>query len=207
MRNYIAFTEKDLANSLNYTEYRYLMMKLVDNQSSSGENQSDEYINYTKLAWHRMSRIDDSIKLTDNIIDYLQALEMPMKWIVFTESWCGDAGQNIPYLSAMVDAAPNIELLLLLRDENIELMERYQTNGGNSIPKLVAVTEDLQTELFIWGPRPVRAQNIIIDWKIAAEPRPEKTEIYKDIQLWYMANKGISLQQEVLELMQNSLSV
>ncbi|MEL7362077.1 MAG: thioredoxin family protein, partial [Bacteroidota bacterium] len=51
----------------------------------------------------------------------------------------------------------HLSLHVLLRDENVDLIERYHTNGSHSIPKLIAFDAD-GAELFTWGPRPAEAQ-------------------------------------------------
>ena len=62
-----------------------------------------------------------------------------MIWLVISEGWCGDAAQNMPVVEKIVDEMPNVEIRYVLRDENLELMDQYLTNGGRSIPKALFV--------------------------------------------------------------------
>ena len=64
----------------------------------------------------------------------------------------------------MAEVNSNINLQLVLRDENLELMDLFLTNGGRSIPKLIALDKDLNI-LFTWGPRPQTATNMVLDYK------------------------------------------
>ena len=86
--------------------------------------------------------------------------------------------------------------MLKLRDENLELIDRYLTNGGRSIPKLIAFDE-YGNELFNWGPRPKHIQEALN--KMRADNLPFN-EILIESQKLYNEDKGESMQREILEL-------
>lgn len=86
---------------------------------------------------------------------------------------------------------------ILLRDDNPEAMNRYLTNGGRSIPKLITIDTD-GNELFTWGPRPQPAQQIIIAWKQNPEAITHE-DAEKELHLWYAKDKGKTLQHEIVE--------
>lgn len=44
---------------------------------------------------------------------------------MLTEGWCGDAAQNLPVINKIAEENPNINLKLVLRDENLELMDEF----------------------------------------------------------------------------------
>ncbi len=71
----------------------------------------------------------------------------------------------------------NIKIRYILRDENPEVMDDYLTNGGRSIPKLVALEEDTLEEQFTWGPRPQEVQQKMLDYK--ANPESMSAEDFK----------------------------
>ena len=122
---------------------------------------------------------------------------------MLTESWCGDAAQNIPVMKKLADENSLIDLRLVLRDDNDELMQRYLTNGGRSIPKLIVFSEDLEKELFTWGPRPALAQT---EMKRLLDANGGFNDVVKEgIQLWYNNNKGVSMQKELVVLVENSI--
>ena len=65
----------------------------------------------------------------------LDRLGKPLKVLVITEDWCGDALYNVPVLAKMVEGNPNIELRIFLRDKNPDLMDQYLNQGMfRSIP-------------------------------------------------------------------------
>ena len=90
----------------------------------------------------------------------------------------------------------NITFKLVLRDENLDLMERYKINGANAIPIVVAISNNKQ--LWHWGPRPVEAQKLIVELK--KEHNMVTDEVKTKLHGWYAKNKTIQLQQELLQL-------
>jgi len=84
------------------------------------------------------------------------------------------------------------------------LMDAYLTNGNRSIPKLVAVTADLQQELFTWGPKP----KYLLD-RLAAFKRNSGgltyLEFLEEIHLWYAKNKQKDLESEIYPLISSTL--
>src|SRR4051794_26725694 len=47
------------------------------------------------------------------------------KLLVIAEDWCGDASSTIPVVAKLVSVVPGLELRVLLRDQNPEVMDHY----------------------------------------------------------------------------------
>ena len=182
-----------------YADYMLLMEKVVLENRTTGPKQSEDLAFYTKLNLARMQRLNKKVELNEDLKAKVIQIEIPQTWYILTEAWCGDAAQNIPVLAAA--ALPNslITVKLLLRDENPELMDAYMTNGGRSIPKLIAVDVDFN-ELFTWGPRPAGANELMLAYK--ANPVQTLKEFVEDIQRWYIADKTKSMQKELTEILE-----
>ena len=120
MKNII---EKSLANSYTYLEYRNLVSSLLAEGKSTGPEQSEALTNYSLLNDKRMKRIDKTIKISDSTAQEIKQLQEPQTWLVITEGWCGDAAQNLPVIAKMAALSSNINLKLVLRDENLDLMD------------------------------------------------------------------------------------
>ncbi|WP_299835089.1 thioredoxin family protein [uncultured Tenacibaculum sp.] len=191
--------EKSLESALTYSEYRTLVSDLLEENKSTGENQSEALYNYSFLNDRRMKRLDKTSKLTEDTLTKIKDVEEKQTWIVLTEGWCGDAAHNIPVLNKMAEENPNIDLQLVLRDENLDLMDNFLTNGGRSIPKLIAVDQNKEV-LFTWGPRPSVATKMIADYK--AEHGVVDADVKKDLQVWYNKNKGTNVQEDILDLLE-----
>jgi hypothetical protein len=180
---------------MTYAHYRTLVDQLVEQGGTTGPEQTTSLAEYTKLNRSRMRRIEKTFALSNSDLGTVNQLNTNEKWLVLTESWCGDAAQNLPVIHALALALPQVELRLALRDENLPLMDQYLTNGGRSIPKLIRMNDQGQV-LGTWGPRPDALQALIADWKNAGRVYAEYSE---DIHRWYHENGGRNLVHEMLE--------
>lgn len=190
-------TAERLAQGIDYPTYHAQVERMVAEGRTSGPDQSEAMVNYTKLTWARMKRALSTSPLNATAVAQLATLSSPQTWLVLTEAWCGDAGQNLPVISLLGQTQPLIALKLLYRDEHPALMDAYLTAGSRSIPKLIAFDQSGR-ELFTWGPRPAPAQALLHAWK--ANPIVPKEEFYVQLQGWYNADHGQTLQLELAEL-------
>lgn len=193
--------ENALKNSISYQDYRLLMQQLLAEGKSTGPNQSEELTNYSLLNESRMKRLDKTIKIADEIASEIQKIEETQTWLVITESWCGDAAQNLPVIYKMAELNENIQLKLVLRDENLALMDVFLTNNSRSIPKLIILDSDLNV-INTWGPRPSIATKMVMEYK---ETNGSLDAAFKqDLQVWYNKDKGENLQNDLIELLQTA---
>ena len=178
------------------------MELVVMEQRTTGPKQSEELNDYTKLNLHRMQRLNKTVVLSESLKIAVGQIQFPQTWYVLTEAWCGDAAQNIPVLAAIAKLNPLVDLQLVLRDENPDLMDLYLTNGGKSIPKLIAV-DGAFNEIFAWGPRPAGAQHMMEEYR--KNPVKSFKEFAEDIHKWYAADKTLSVQKEFLDILEGVL--
>jgi hypothetical protein len=146
------------------------------------------------LNLQRTRRILRSFAPGESIRAALAALATPQLWIVLTEHWCGDCAQLLPCLVRIAQLNALIELRILERDANSDVMDAYLTDGTRSIPKLVAF--DAQgTELFRWGPRPRPAVELFRRERERGLPREE---VLRVLHRWYGEDRGRTLERELL---------
>lgn len=195
-----------LANALSYTEYRELTDRLVAENKTTGPNQSEAMLHYTKMNGVRMKRLDKTTKLTDDSINLLSQIDQPQTWLVLTEAWCGDAAQVLPVMNKFAAANTNIDLKLIMRDEHLDIMDAYLTNGARSIPKLIVIDQQSEEVVSTWGPRPAEVQKMVMDAKVESkkiendeERKAFNDEVKVDVQRWYTKDKTIKIQQELLD--------
>ncbi len=188
-----------LGNSYSYEEYRNLVEKLAAEGKSTGPVQTEALANYTQLNDRRMKRWDKTLRFSEEAVSKITAVSKKMTWTVLTESWCGDASPALPVMNKIAELNPNIELRVVLRDENTDLMNQFLTNGGMSIPKLI-VRDDVSNEVAAdWGPRSANATKLVEDHK--ALHGMIKPEFKQDIQVWYNKDKGQSILADLLLLL------
>lgn len=193
--------EKSLAKGHTYSEYREIVSQLLKEGKSTGNDQSEDLLHYSQLNEVRMNRLDKTIKITESIIQKLQKLKRNYIWLVISEGWCGDAAQLLPIINKMVQHSKKIELNIVFRDENEDLMSLFLTNGTKSIPMLIVVDKKYLDVLGRFGPRPKGAKELIQAYKEKHGKVDEQAKT--DLQLWYLQDKGISTQNEILEMMLN----
>jgi hypothetical protein len=193
MKNYI---EKGMT----FEQYSRLTDELVAAGKTSGPNQTAELAEYTKLNQSRMRRLLKTAPLSESLIETARNLRVNWIWLILTETWCGDAAQNIPTIEKIAMENDRIKTLYLLRDENLELMDKHLTNGGRAIPKLVCLDAETFEEIGTWGSRPQAAYDLFYNLK---EQGLEKSEIIERIHRWYVEDNTLSLQTEFEVLLKN----
>ncbi|MEL7532576.1 MAG: thioredoxin family protein [Bacteroidota bacterium] len=193
------FAEK-LKHTYSYQEFNQMVKDLVAQGKTTGPNQSEALLHYTELNLKRMTRLDKTSKLQPDLAEMLGNLKRNYIWLVISEGWCGDAAQIIPILNAMAEASANVSLRLILRDEHLDLMDKYLTNGARSIPVLICLDADSLEEIGFWGPRPLAPQKMVVDNKESHELSHD--ELVLELQKWYNKDKTLSIQQELLRYME-----
>ena len=186
-----------LDKSYSFGEYVSLIDRLLTEARTTGPNQSEAMVGYGRLNRQRMARLEKTVSLDEQAKDLLSANQSGQIWLVITEGWCGDAAQNVPAIEKAAAASDLIETRYVLRDENLELMDQYLTDGARSIPKLIALDTDTLEVLFTWGARPAEAQKLFKERKAAGV---DKSIISEEMQRWYNADRGISVQRELAQL-------
>lgn len=193
-------TEKITSQIYNFEEYLHLVKALVAEGKSTGPDQSEEIVYYTGLNLVRMERILKVSSINEELSATIQALEQDYRFVVLTEAWCGDAAQIVPIFYFIENASHGkITLELLLRDENLTLMDQHLTNGGRSIPKLIVYNAKDEV-VATWGPRP----QVLTDYMQQLKEENEGMEFAKlveKIQLWYAKDRTLSVQKELTELL------
>ncbi len=199
-------TREIIEKAWSYDDYRTKLDELFEQGKTTGDNHSDAMLNYTKMNIFRMKRLDKTTRLTESTVAQIQKENRKITWLVITEAWCGDAAQIIPVLNKLALENENINLKMILRDENLEVMDQFLTNETRSIPILIVLDSESLEVLNSWGPRPVEVQKMVMDAKSNATDNPEDSkeiwaEAKKSAQLWYTKDKSKTIQEEILGIM------
>jgi hypothetical protein len=131
----------------------------------------------------------------------LGSVPRPWRVIALSEDWCGDAVNALPVVARLAQADPRAELRILKRDENLDLMDRFLTQGSRSIPVALLIGPDGEL-IGWWGPRPDTLQQFVLKEKSAGVRTPE--EIYRDVRAWYARDRGETIAREVMEILAGS---
>ncbi|WP_422122624.1 thioredoxin family protein [Planococcus sp. X10-3] len=119
----------------------------------------EKYMSQMESNQEKSYSIYEKFKLPEDKEFFALLKEKNPHILVITEDWCGDAMMNNAILRKIADAA-DLEVRCVYRDENLELMERYLTNDGRSIPKYIFLSPDGEV-LADWGPRSAMVQKFV----------------------------------------------
>ncbi|MBO0959301.1 thioredoxin family protein [Neobacillus sp. MM2021_6] len=158
---------------------------------------ASEYIGLMKQNKEEMLQIYEGFSLSDADKKKLEDVRAQnLRAIVLTEDWCGDALLNNPILMRVAEAA-GIELHFVLRDQNLELMDQYLTNGtSRAIPIFIFINEE-GGEVAVWGPRAAEMQALVMERraglpnKDAADFQEKQMEVYKQLKVEYQTDSAI----------------
>jgi len=191
--------KSSLTTSLSYSEYLLHITALLNNGLVTGHEQTKDLVHYTELNEARLHRLDKTIQVINEVRQFLDNLEKEYLWLVISEGWCGDAAQILPIINKMAEASNKIDFRIVLRDDNAELMNLFLTNGTKSIPILIIIDKQTNEVVNHFGPRPIAAKKLILDYKAEHGIVDETAKI--NLQKWYLTDKGVSTQNEIIALM------
>ncbi|WP_163971535.1 thioredoxin family protein [Oceanobacillus halotolerans] len=146
----------------------------------------DDYIESMEKHKENLLHIYDHFTPPADDAFFQQVKEKNLRVIILTEDWCGDAMLNMPIL-LHIAAKGGIDTRILLRDENLELMDQYLTNGkSRSIPIFIFIDQD-GNEVAKWGPRAPKIQQFVDESRsnLPAKDAPDYDEKMKEL-LFFM---------------------
>lgn len=188
--------QDSLKNSYSYADYQKLVDDLLNKGKSTTQGAGDAFVKFSKLGLQRMQRWDKKFEVPADLAEKVKNYDKKRTWIVLTEGWCGDAAHIVPVIHKIAELNDNIEMRLVLREENLDLMNDFLTNGGKSIPKMVIYDPEHEKVTGDWGPRPAPAQKIFYDYKDRSHDEFEQAA-----QKWYNKDKGKTTAKEIVDLL------
>ena len=185
---------------LTYVNYRKLVDELLAAGKTTGHDHAEEMLHYTKMNLQRMKRVEKASTLNEKLLTTIEKIKCHYHFLVITEGWCGDAAQIVPVINKIILAAPDkFTLRLVLRDQNIQLIDAHLTNGGRAIPILLVLNENKELILSKWGPRPILLQSLLAEWKMEYS---DQMQIATLLHGWYAKDKTQTTQQELALLLE-----
>lgn len=189
-----------------YEAYKSLVISLFEEGKVTGPIQSETLLETTKMNLHRFNRIEKRFKMNGEFKSMIESIEDSWTWYLITEGWCGDASQTVPAIAKIAEASDQIDLKILLRDDNVNIIDKYLTNGGRAIPVLVMINNETGEELKHWGPRPKMIQRMVDHYK-ENHTELDKHEFAKNLHVWYTRDKGMAMQDDLMEIMSTGMAL
>lgn len=189
-----------LEGVMNYAQYRGQMEDISSDGLDNALGYGQALLEYNILNIRRMNRWDKTLRL-DDVLQELK-LNSTLHLLVLTEGWCGDAAHVNPVLNRLSEGYEHLELHFINRDQHLDVMDAFLTNGGRSIPKAILLSED-HSVLGAWGPRPSELQSIFLQERKNPTMTVEEMKLF--VQKWYNKDKGKTIAKEVIDWINASI--
>lgn len=158
---------------------------------------AEEYINSMTRNKEEMLSIYERFAVTVEDKNKLESLKSKqLRVIAISEDWCGDALLNNPILLRIAETL-GMEVRFVLRDQNLELIDQYLTNGtSRAIPIYIFIDQE-GNEVGVWGPRANEMQTLVVKERSAlpdkdsADFEEKQKEMYKRLMTSYQQDAAI----------------
>ncbi|MFA6654631.1 MAG: thioredoxin family protein [Bacillota bacterium] len=105
-----------------------------------------EYLDKAEMNAPTMKANYQEIEISPEDHEYFSRLSSKLergaiKIVALSEPWCGDCVENLPIVAKLASLYPCFELLVFSRDDNLDIMDLYLTDGKRVIPVLVFFDE------------------------------------------------------------------
>jgi hypothetical protein len=181
---------------ITYAQY----IKHLQNQLAE-KKEDEKMLNYIFLNVKRMQRIEKQYEPAPYLLKLIQRMNAPVTWLTITEGWCGDAAHVLPVLEKLSTYSFKPRLKIISRDEHPELINQFLTDGARSIPKVIAIDHSGKV-INVWGPRPKKAQKIVVDYKQGNSDFTSYEELTTALQKWYHYDRYTSFESEIIEFIE-----
>ena len=155
-----------------------------------------EGVETNRDLWHAIAR---RASVPDELIVRVEATGQRWHLLVLAEDWCGDTVNVLPFIARLADGAANLDLRVVGRDANPDLMDAHLTGRSRSIP-VVILLDATFTERGWWGSRPRELQ----EWVLGPGSSMSKADRYRDIRRWYVHDRGTTALNEIVAVIEEA---
>jgi len=179
----------------------------VDRARYEGGFTLDEFIARAKKNADLWRAIAARADVSADVVRRVENVGGRWHLLVLAEDWCGDSVNTVPVIAALASRASNVDLRILTRDDNLDIMDAHLTRGARStaaegsrsIPIAILIDEQWR-ERGWWGPRPRELQNWVLGegWSLDTKER------YREERRWYARDHGVTTALEIAELFESA---
>ena len=145
--------------------------------------------------WRGVSR---TVSVSPESVERLRRVPGVWRVLVLSEDWCGDCVSILPVIGRLAEQA-GMELRVLGRDANPDLMDRHLTSGTRSIPVVMILDADFVVRAW-WGPRPAAVQR----WYRNEGLMLPNEERGRRKRAWYARDRGRTTVAEVVDAVERA---
>ncbi|MDQ0418421.1 hypothetical protein J2Z48_002613 [Croceifilum oryzae] len=165
----------------------------------------EEYVAAMKANKAGLLTVYQGFSLTSEDKDFfLKLADQKLRVIGLTADWCGDAMLNVPIIEHIAESCQS-PLRLLNRDENLELMDQYLTNGtARAIPIFIWIDQE-GNEKAVWGPRADEVQAVITDLRASLPEKEDPTFATKQAEVYRQFRARLVTDEDLWLSVKNSV--
>jgi hypothetical protein len=106
----------------------------------------DRYVQTgTDEQQRRWKQVYDAARLADAQKQVVDGFVRELKILIVSGIWCGDCVQQCPLIQRIAETnADKIDLRLVERDQNRDLVEQVRMNAGDRVPVVLLLSEDYE---------------------------------------------------------------
>lgn len=160
----------------------------------------DEFVAAAQVNQELWRALSAGVRLPERAVERAARVGGAWHLLVLNEDWCGDAVNTVPVLARLAADAPNLDLRVLGRDANPDLMDSHLTNGARSIPVAILLDAEYRERAW-WGPRPAALQR----WVLTEGQALDKATRYREVRKWYARDRGATTVEEILALLEGAM--
>lgn len=164
-----------------------------------------DYLESMEVNQAEVQHVYDHLEFTpeDHAL-FQEVAKAGYKGIVLTADWCGDAALNVPVMQRISELC-QIELRYLIRDDNLELMDQYLTNGTSRAIPIFIFIDATGKEVSVWGPRSPEVQQMITELRATLPPADAVDFQEKQKEMYRTFKERISSDPEIWRTVIDSL--
>jgi Thioredoxin len=165
-------------------------------------------VDYRTFLADAQERREQWVRHTERAVVPADALEAARalrgRWriLVAAVDGCSDSVNTIPYLAALAERVPSLELRIVLPGPGRQVMESHRTPDGRAATPTVVILDASGADVGCWVERPAKLQAMAI----AARAAGTSDAFIRDKQQWYDADAGASTIREVVAVLQAAAS-
>ncbi len=156
-----------------------------------------KYRFYARYNTEREAVVEANYHMQPETKKAVLALPGGLTWMFISEDWCVDSAYSFPIISQMAALRDDIAFGIIRRDEHLDIMDGFLTNGKRNIPVFACFDQD-GNQLFRWGPMPGKLA------ELRQQLRAEGTEaraISAASVAWYADSGWLEVEKELLQIL------
>ncbi len=103
----------------------------------------------------------------------------------------------VPVVAKLAESVSNMDMRILARDQNLDIMDTHLTGKSRSIPIVILLNNKFQ-DCGWWGPRPSPLQKWVLEQGLLLP----KADRYKEIRKYYARDRGLTTMHELVDMLE-----